>query len=251
MCLTGNYTERGIKGRHGFMSERYADSPQFLVRVPAGLRRSAVLLEPMSIVQKGIEQAFRIQQRLTWVARKAVVLGAGPVGMLAALVLRLKGLDVHIAARETADSPKAHLVAEIGIHYVSTHETPLDQFASRIGRIDLVFEATGAASVVFPAMDMLGPNGVCILTGIPPGEQKSDVDVARWTREIVLGNRLVFGTVNAGRRHFEKGVRDLVAAEERYAGWLPRLVTRRLPFTDAASVRERAHGDIKTVLAFH
>jgi threonine dehydrogenase-like Zn-dependent dehydrogenase len=204
----------------------------------------------MTIVQKGIEQAFRIQQRLTWDARKAVVLGAGPVGILAALVLRLRGLEVHIAARETADSPKAHLVDEIGIRYLSTVQTPIEQIPSKVGRIDVVFEATGAAAVVFPSMSILGPNGVCILSSIPGGQQKFDVDVATWTREMVLGNRLAFGTVNAGRRHFESGVRDLAAAEERFGGWLKRLLTRRLPFTDAAHARERAPGDIKTVLAF-
>lgn len=250
MCLTGHYVERGIKGLHGFMSERYAESPQFLVRVPAALRPVGVLVEPMTVVQKGIEQAFRIQQRLTWDARKAVVLGAGPVGMLAALVLRLRGLEVHIAAREPADSAKARLVDEIGIRYVPTTETPIDQLASKVGRIDVVFDATGAASVVFPAMSILGPNGVCILSGIPGGEQKFEVDVATWTRAMVLGNRLAFGTVNAARRHFEAGVRDLAAAEERFGGWLPRLVTRRLPFTDAPRARERTAGDIKTVLAF-
>jgi threonine dehydrogenase-like Zn-dependent dehydrogenase len=250
MCLTGHYVERGIKALHGFMSERYAESPHNLIRLPAALRSVGVLLEPMTIVQKGIEQAFRIQQRLTWDARKAVVLGAGPVGILAALVLRLRGLEVHVASRDGADSPRARLLDEIGIRYVNTVETPIDQIPTKVGRIDVVFEATGAAAVVFPSMNILGPNGVCILSSIPGGEQKFELDVAGWTRAMVLGNRLAFGTVNAGRRHFESGVRDLTAAEERFAGWLGRLVTRRIPFTDAAKARERAPADIKTVLTF-
>lgn len=250
MCLTGHYVERGIKGLHGFMSERYAESPHYLVRLPPNLRSVGVLLEPMTVVQKGIEQAFRIQQRLTWDARKAVVLGAGPVGILAALVLRLKGLEVHVASRDGAGTPRVRLMDEIGIRYISTTDTPIDQLPSKVGRIDVVFEATGAAAVIFPAMSILGPNGVCILSGIPGGVQKFEVDVATWTRAIVLGNRLTFGTVNAGRRHFESGVRDLAAAEERFGGWLGRLVTRRLPFTDAARARERGADDIKTVLAF-
>lgn len=251
MCLTGNFRERGIKGIHGFMSERYAESPHYLVRLPASLRAVAVLMEPTSVVEKGIEQAFRIQQRLTWEPRKAVVLGAGPVGLLAALVLRLRGLEVHVAALEPEGSPKARLVEQIGMRYVSTASTPIDALPSRIGRIDLVFEATGATPVVFPAMRILGPNGVCILSSVTGGERKMEVDVATWNREVVLGNRLAFGTVNAARRHFEEGVRDLEHAEARFPGWLGNLITRRIPFTEAPKALTRTPSDIKIVLEFN
>ncbi len=250
MCLSGHFLERGIRGLHGFMSERYAELPQYLVRLPAELRPVAVLLEPMSIVQKGIDQAFRIQQRLTWDPRKAVVLGAGPVGLLAALVLRLKGLEVTVAALEPEDSPKARLAADAGIRYVSTAKTPLGQLPSVVGRIDIVFEATGATSVVFPAMSILGPNGVCILSSVTGGQKTIEVDLATWNREMVLGNRLVFGTVNASRRHFEAGVRDLANAEGRFKGWLERLITRRVPAVEAPRALEREPTDIKTVLQF-
>jgi len=250
MCLTGHFLERGIGGLHGFMSERYAESPRYLIRLPRRLRSVGVLMEPMSVVQKGIDQAFRIQQRVSWDARKAVVIGAGPVGLLAALALRLRGLEVHVASLEPESSPKAKLLGEVEIRYVSTATTPIDRLPGRIGKIDLVFEATGASSVVFAAMRLLGPNGICVLSSVTPVGKTLDADVGAWNREMVLGNRLAVGTVNAGRRHFEAGARDLQAAEALFPGWLGRLITRRLPFGEAPSAMTRAADDIKTVLEF-
>ena len=250
MCLTGHFRERGIGGLHGFMSDRYAESARYLVRVSPQLRPFAVLTEPMTIVEKGIEQAFRAQERLPWDPQQAVVLGAGPVGILAAAAFRLRGLSVTVAALEPEGSFKDSLLAEAGIDYVSTRSTPLDQLPAKLGRIDIVLEATGAAAVVFPALQLLGPNGVGILTSVTGGERKLEVDVARWNREMVLGNRLVFGSVNAGRRHFEAALRDFEAAEARLPGWLGRLVTRRLPVSEALSALVRTPEDIKTVLEF-
>jgi threonine dehydrogenase-like Zn-dependent dehydrogenase len=250
MCLTGHFRERGIRGLHGFMCEVYAESPQYLIRLPSGLRPGAVLLEPLSIVEKGIEQALRFQQRVTWQPRKAVVLGAGPVGLLAALVLRLRGLDVHVASRDPEDGPRDLLLREVGIRYVGTTGTPVETLAQKVGRIDVVFEATGATAMVVPSMRILGPNGVCVLSSVTPAEGRVEVDVAAWNREMVLGNKAAFGSVNAGRRHFEAGVRDMEAAEQRFPGWLSRMITRRLPFTEAARAIEKRPHDIKTVLEF-
>jgi threonine dehydrogenase-like Zn-dependent dehydrogenase len=251
MCTTGNFKERGIRGLHGFMSERYTESPDYLVKLPSQLQPFAVLMEPMSVVQKGIDHAYRIQQRLSWEPRTAVVLGAGPVGILAAASLRLRGLDVTVAAREVEGSAKDRLLGEAGIRYVSTATVPLEELARTTGPIDIAFEATGATPVVFPAMRLLGPDGVCILSSVTGGSTAISVDLATWNREMVLGNRVVFGTVNAGRRHFESGARDLESAEARLPGWLSRLITRRLPFTDVAQALVRRHEDIKTVLLFH
>jgi threonine dehydrogenase-like Zn-dependent dehydrogenase len=250
MCLTGNFKERGIRGLHGFMSERYAESPEYLVKLPMQLRPFAVLMEPMSVVQKGIDHAYRIQQRLSWQPRTAVVLGAGPVGILAAVTLRLRGLEVTIVAREPEGHAKDHLLREAGLRYVSSSTVPLAEMSKTTGPIDLVFEATGATSVVVPAMRMLGPDGVCILSSVTGGSESMSIDVAAWNREMVLGNRVAFGTVNAGRSHFEAGARDLEIAETRIPGWLGRLITRRLPFTDIATALVRRHEDIKTVLVF-
>ena len=250
MCMTGNFQERGISGLHGFMSERYAESPAYLVKLAPALRDFAVLMEPMSVVQKGIAHAYRIQERLSWQPRTAVVVGAGPVGILAAASLRLRGLDVTVAAREGEGHFKDHLLREAGIRYVSTETVPLADFPRAVGPIDLVFEATGAVAVVFPAMRMLAPDGVCILSSVTGGSEPLLVDVAGWNREMVLGNRVAFGTVNAGRAHFESGARDLEIAESRIPGWLSRIVTRRLPFTDIATALVRRPEDIKTVLVF-
>jgi len=250
MCLTGHFRERGIGGLHGFMSDRYAESPRYLVRVPTALRAFAVLTEPMTIVEKGIEQAFRAQERLPWDPQEAVVLGAGPVGILAAAALRLRGFKVTVAALEPEGSFKDTLLAEAGVDYVSTRSTPLDALPEKLGHVDIVFEATGAAAVVFPALQMLGPNGVGILTSVTGGQRKLEVDVAGWNRAMVLGNRLVFGTVNAARRHFEAALRDFEAAESRLPGWLGRLITRRLPVSEAMSALVRTPEDIKTVLEF-
>jgi glucose 1-dehydrogenase len=249
-CVTGLYHERGILGLHGFMSERYAESPGFLVPVPASLRRVAVLVEPLSVVEKGLEQALMAQERLPWSPSRAAVLGAGTVGILAAAVLRLHGFEVTVVSREPEGSPKDHLLADGGIRFASTSTTPLDQMGARLGPFDLVFEATGAASVVFPAMALLAPNGVAVLSSVTAGEQRQAVDAGGWNRKMVLGNRMVLGTVNAGRRHFEQAVADLATAEARLPGWTSRLITRRLPCTEAERALERGPQDIKTVLEF-
>jgi len=250
MCLTGHFRERGIRGLHGFMSERYSESPHYLVKLPQHLHRFAVLMEPMSIVQKGIQQTLAIQKRLAWDPRRAVVLGAGPVGMLAAAAMRLRGIEVDVSSLEPEGSFKDTHLRAAGISYISAASTPIESLPKRLGPIDVVFEATGATPVVFPAMRILGPNGVCILSSVTGGEKKIEVDLATWNREMVLGNRLIFGTVNAGRLHFEMGRRDLEAIEELLPGWLEALITRRIPFTEAARALHRAPDDIKTVLAF-
>jgi threonine dehydrogenase-like Zn-dependent dehydrogenase len=250
MCLTGNFSERGISRLHGFMSERYSEHPKYLVKLSPQLRRFGVLLEPLTIVEKGIDQAFRIQQRLAWDPRIAVVLGAGPVGILAAMALRLRGLDTYVAALEPEGSYKDMLLKEAGIHYISTASTPIDMLPSKLGRIDIVFEATGATPVVFPAMRIVGRDGVGILSSVTGGERKIEVDLATWNREMVLGNRVIFGSVNASRRDFEAGVRDMETAEQRLPGWLARIITRRMPFADALKALARTPNDIKTVLEF-
>ena len=250
MCRTGHFTERGIGGLHGFMTERYVEDPRYLVPVPAALRPFAVLLEPLSIIEKGFEQAFRIQERLPWTPRTAVVLGAGTVGILAAACLRLRGLEVFVVGREPGGTPREQYLAEIGLRYASTSETALELLKTRTGEADLVFEATGAAAVVMPALQLLAPDGIAILVSVTGGERRFEVDVAGWNRKLVLGNQIVLGTVNAGRRHFEAGVRDLQTIETRYAGWLARLVTRRIHFTDIDALLARDAKDIKTVLQF-
>jgi threonine dehydrogenase-like Zn-dependent dehydrogenase len=249
LCLTGEYRERGIKGLHGFMSERYAESPRYLVKVPAHLRGCAVLLEPLSVVEKGLEQAFRVQERLPWTPRSTLVLGAGPIGILAAATLRMRGFEVTVAALEPEGSFRDAVLREAGIRYVSTASIPPEALADHLEPADLVFEATGAPRIVLPAMRLLAPNGVCILASVTSGPG-IEADVAGWNREMMLGNRAAFGTVNSARRHFEAAVRHLAIAEQRRPGWMSRLVTRRVPPSEAAQALERTPDDVKTVVTF-
>ncbi|MDP8926141.1 MAG: glucose 1-dehydrogenase [Actinomycetota bacterium] len=227
MTTDETYYERGINFLHGFLTERYVDDEEYIVKVPAALKEVGVLLEPMSIVEKGIEQAYEIQRRLkVWRPARTAVIGAGPLGLLATLALRLRGLWVTTLARTEPPTLGSELVETLGAHYVSTRELPLAQTAERHGPFDLVFEAAGASGVAFESMEALGKNGVLVLTGIPGGGDRTiEVPGDRIMLGFVLGNKVTVGSVNANRGHFEAGVRDMALAEAQYPGWLRRLLT--------------------------
>ncbi len=226
MTTDDTYYERGINLLHGFLTERYVEDPEYIVKVPAVLKEAGVLMEPVSIVEKGVEQAYEIQRRLgIWQPRRAAVVGAGSLGLLATLVLRLRGLEVTTLARTDPPTPNSELVEALDARYESTNELPLSQAAEKYGPFDVIFEATGASSVAFEGMEALGKNGVLVLTGISGGDRKIEVPGDRILTGFVLGNKVVVGTVNANRRHFERGVQDLALAEARYLGWLGRLLT--------------------------
>ena len=226
MTTDETYYERGINLLHGYLSERYVDDAEYIVGVPAALKEVGVLLEPMSIVEKGIEQAYEIQRRLkVWRPVRAAVVGSGTLGLLATLVLRLRGLEVTTLARTEPPTLNSELVEALGARYESTRELPLLQAADRYGPFDVIFEATGASSVAFEGMEALGRNGVLVLTGISGGDQEIEIPGDRVLLGFVLGNKVAVGTVNANRAHFESGVRDMALAEARYPGWLGRLLT--------------------------
>ena len=226
MTTDETYYERGINLLHGYLTERYADDAEYIVGVPAALKEAGVLLEPLSIVEKGIEQAHEIQRRLkVWHPARAAVVGAGTLGLLATLVLRLRGLEVTTLARTESPTLNSELVEALGARYESTRELPLLQAAERYGPFDIVFEATGASSVAFEGMEALGRNGVLVLTGISGGDRKIEVPGDRILLGFVLGNKVAVGTVNANRRYFERGVQDVALAEAQYPGWLERLLT--------------------------
>jgi threonine dehydrogenase-like Zn-dependent dehydrogenase len=226
MTTDETYYERGINLLHGYLTERYVDDAEYIVVVPAALKEAGVLLEPLSIVEKGIEQAHEIQRRLkVWRPARAAVVGAGTLGLLATLVLRLRGLEVTTLARTEPPTLNSELVEALGAHYESTRELPLLQAAERYGPFDIVFEATGASSVVFEGMEALGRNGVLVLTGISGGDRKIEVPGDRILLGFVLGNKVAVGSVNANRAYFERGVQDMALAEARYPGWLERLLT--------------------------
>jgi len=220
------YFEHGINLLHGFLTEYYVDDPEYIVKVPDGLRDVAVLVEPLSVPEKGILQAFEIQRRLrVWRPRKAAVLGAGTVGLLATMILRLRGLEVSTFGRTPKPYLNSELVEALGARYLSTETTPLREAAARAGPFDIIYEATGYSPLVFEAMEVLGKNGVLVLASVTGGDRKIEVPADKINLGFVLGNKVMVGTVNGNREYFEAAVRDLALARAEYPGWAARLLT--------------------------
>jgi len=230
MTTDDTYYERGINLRHGYLTEYYVDDAEYIVKVPKGLKHVGVLLEPTTVVEKGIHQAYEIQRRLkVWRPRKAAVMGAGTIGLLATLVLRLRGLDVTTFGRTPAPYLNSDLIGELGARYISTKDVAIADAARQYGPFDLIFEGTGNSSVVFDSMQALGKNGVLVLASVTGGDKKIEIPADRINLEFVLGNKVMVGTVNANREYFEMGVRDIAQAEAEYPGWLGKLLTDPVP----------------------
>ncbi len=227
MTTDDEYFERGINLRHGYLTEYYVESPEYLTRVPAGLREVGVLLEPMTVVEKGIAQAYEIQRRLrVWRPKRAAVLGAGTIGLLATLALRLRGLEVvTLGKTPRAGYRNADLIEALGARYLSTTDLPIMAAAEQYGPFDVMFEATGFSPVVFESMEALGKNGVLVLSSVTGGDRMAAVPADKINLGFVLGNKVMVGTVNANREYFELGVKDMAQAEAQYAGWLGQLMT--------------------------
>ncbi len=226
MTTDDTYFERGINLRHGFLAEYYVDDPEYIVKIPQGLKEVAVLLEPTTVVEKGIAQAYEIQRRLrVWRPRRAAVMGAGTIGLLATLALRLRGLEVTTFGLTRKPYRNSDLIEAIGARYQSTADVPLIEGAKQHGPFDIIFEATGYSPVVFDSMQALGKNGVLVLSSVTGGNRKVEVPADKINLEFVLGNKVMVGTVNANREYFEMGVRDMAQAEAEYPGWLEQLLT--------------------------
>ncbi|MBS1794145.1 MAG: glucose 1-dehydrogenase [Acidobacteria bacterium] len=226
MTTDDTYFERGINLRHGFLSEYYVDDAEFVVKVPRGLKEVGVLLEPMTVVQKGVAQAFEIQRRLkVWKPKRAAVLGAGTIGLLATLVFKLKGMQVVTFGRTPKPYLNSELIEELGAEYVSTADVAVNEYAAEHGAFDVIFEATGFSPIVFDAMQSLAKNGVLILSSVTGGDRTTEVPADRINLDFVLGNKVMVGTVNANREYFESGVKDLSQAKLEYGDWLDRLLT--------------------------
>ena len=220
------YFERGINLRHGYLTEYYVEDEDYLTIVPQGLRDVGVLLEPCSVVEKGIAQAYEIQRRLrVWRPRRAAVLGAGTVGLLATMALRLRGLQVHTFATAQRPYKNAELIESIGATYHSVGQRPFKGSSEELGAYDVIFEATGFAPLAFEAMGELNKNGVLVLSSVTGGMHTIDIDADKLNLEFVLGNKVVVGTVNASREHFELGVSDFARAALTWPGWLRELLT--------------------------
>ena len=226
MTTDDTYFERGINLRHGYMSQYYVDDADFIVKVPQGLKEVGVLLEPTTVVEKGITQAFEIQRRLrVWRPKRAAVMGAGTIGLLATLALRLRGLQVTTFGLAPKPYLNSDLIEAIGGTYLATKEISIADAAKKYGPFDIIFEATGFSPIVFESMQALGKNGVLVLSSVTGGDRKVEVPADKINLDFVLGNKVMVGTVNANREYFEMGVQDMAQAEAEYPGWLSRLLT--------------------------
>ncbi len=220
------YYERGINLRHGYMTEYFVDSEEYIVRIPSGLKHLHVLMEPMSCAAKAIGQAYEVQQRMKiWRPQTAFVMGAGQIGLLATLVLKLRGLDVFTMARSPHGTLNSEIVEGFEATYVSTSQTPLEGLVEQVGKADLIVDATGSSAVAFDSMRFLGHNGVLVWTSVTGGNHHSEVPSDQINIEWVLGNKLLLGSVNANRTHFEAGIADLALGEVMYPGVAQRILT--------------------------
>jgi glucose 1-dehydrogenase len=239
MCFNGEYTERGIKARNGYGAEWFRVEPEFAVRIDPALGHLGVLLEPASVLAKAWDQVERIGRRTAfWRPRTALITGAGPIGLLAAMMGVQRGLEVHIFSR-ARDGLKPALARELGATY---HAGDLGSL-----KADVVIECTGAVPVIADALSRVAPTGILCLAGVTPAAHKVEFDLGTFNRNAVLDNEVVFGTVNANRRHYESAAQALATADR---GWLGRLITRRVPLARWHEAFEHRPTDIKVVVDF-
>jgi len=260
-CYTGDYRERGIKQRHGYMTEFVVEEERYLNVVPLKLRDVAVLVEPLTIAEKSLEQLGTIQQRLPWGCMgkspsqnggrrcQAVVLGAGPVGLLGAMALRVEGFDVTVYSRSPDHAEQNSIASAIGARYIAAETHTMNQMAQATGPIDVVYEATGASKVAFDGIQQLGPNGVFIFTGVPGSHGPIEVDTDDLMRDVVLNNQAIVGTVNAPPQAFKSGVAHLASFMERWPDAVRSLITARYPIERALEPLSKGGGGVKNVIA--
>jgi threonine dehydrogenase-like Zn-dependent dehydrogenase len=259
-CYTGDFSERGITNAHGFMTEFVVDDQRYMNVVPQALREVAILVEPLTIAEKALTQIWQVQQRLPWACpvepgrapgycHTAVVLGAGPVGLLGALALAAAGFRVYVYSREAAPNPKADIVTAIGGEYVSAQTDSFEQLGERVGNIDVVYEASGASSASFELMKVLGTNAIFVFTGVPGRKAPVEVDTDLIMRNLVLKNQVVFGTVNAARETFEAAINDLGVFMQRWPAATRALITGHHPLAAYRDLLVGAPRGIKEVIA--
>jgi len=268
MCLTGLFTERGIHKLDGFLTEYVVDREQYIVKIPGGVTRLAVFTEPLSIVEKGIQQIRIIQSRMPWTCshpehdfsaedwggcKKALVVGAGPLGLLATALIRRAQADTYVADIVPEDSPKVHLLEHMGARYLSAQARSPQELIESCGPLEgdlhLIFDASGAAETVVRLIPYMSRGSICVMTGIPRGDFNIQIDAAELVRQIVRYNQVVVGSVNSNRTHFELALAHIEEVNQRYDGLLGEMITHRFPLADfgaAFSVDDPKH--IKTVV---
>jgi threonine dehydrogenase-like Zn-dependent dehydrogenase len=240
MCSNGLYTERGIKERNGFMSERWRIEPEYAIKIDPSLGLLGVLLEPASVIAKAIEEIVMIGRRSFWEPRRVLVIGAGPIGLLAALAVKQMGLEVHVLDK-AASGVKPDLVRALGAtyHSGSVSGIPIEP--------DAIIECTGVGQLISESISKIGANGIICLTGIGHGGAVATAAVADIASAAVLRNNVIVGSVNANKRHWFKAAQILSRADR---SWLSRLITRREKPENFNSALERKPDDIKVVIQF-
>lgn len=268
MCLTGLFTERGIHKLDGFLTEYVVDREQYIAKIPHGIRQIAVFTEPLSIVEKGTEQIRIIQSRMPWTCshpehsftsddwggcKTALVVGAGPLGLLATALIRQAQATTCVADIVPADSPKVHLLEHMGARYIDArHKAPQELVASSIapeGNLHMIFDASGAAETVVRLIPYMSRGSICVMTGIPGGDFSIQIDAAELVRQIVRFNQVVVGSVNSNRKHFMLALEHIGEVNTRYGGLLGEMITHRFSLKDYAqafSLDDPLH--IKTVI---
>jgi threonine dehydrogenase-like Zn-dependent dehydrogenase len=238
MCRNGKYTERGIKEVNGFASERWRIEPNYAIRLDSSLNDVGVLMEPSSVVAKAWDHITRIGERAEWKPKTVLVTRAGPIGLLAALMGVQRGIEVHVLDRVT-NGPKPQLVKQLGAQY---HTGALNKLGFKP---EIVIECTGVSSVIAESIYQLGNDGILCLVGVSSRGQKTDLDLGAVNRTMVLDNQVIFGTVNAGRTHWEMAEKALLQADR---GWLARLISRKEKLSNWQQALERRADDIKVVI---
>lgn len=257
-CYTGDYTECGIKGAHGFARGRVLEQAAYLHPVPKALRSWAVLTEPLSIAEKALLQIWQIQRRLPWAKRdalsrddgrklQALVLGAGPVGLLGAMALTHAGFNLTVYSKESPESNKASIVHAIGGRYLSAQDCGPQELLQRLGRVDLVYEAAGASRIAFEILRVLDRNAVFVFTGVPGRKAPIELDTGPIMRNLVLNNQILLGTVNAGANAYQAALSDLEQFRRKWPHALDTLISGRYDLRDHARLLGGDPGGIKNV----
>jgi threonine dehydrogenase-like Zn-dependent dehydrogenase len=258
MCYTGNYTERGIKGADGFQAEYVVDKAEFLVKVPEAIKHLGVLTEPMSVSAKAIDQTLCLQkarlgeimEKHNWLqGKKALVAGIGAIGLLAAFILRLKGAEVLGLDIVEEDSLRPQLLKQIGGRYVSSKQVKPTDLDKQFGQIDLIFEATGIASLQIQLLEVLGINGIYVATGIPEGDRPPVQISGDLMKQMVLKNQVMLGSVNASYEHYEMAVEMLEHCHQKWPDVIDQMITDRIPVADfQTALHEHGPDEIKVVV---
>ena len=248
-CVTGDFTERGIKGQDGFLQSFVVEEEDNLIVVPKQLTDVAVLTEPMTVAAKAWKQGEGIQARLPWdrPRLRALALGAGPVGLLGALGMVINDYETFVYSLEPATSPRAKLTRDMGATYVSGQDVPLEKLAKELGALDVIDEAVGVSSVAFSALSALGPNGIFVFTAVPALGEPQSIQTDRLMRQLVLQNQVVMGTVNASRRDFATAFHFLEQGMLLFPAAVRAIITERAPIDGAPRIISKREG-IKQVV---